>query len=72
MVNNPDLLKKRLNAKEKMDERGIVIKLSGLMFIAGFVVSGLGFRFHWFMLPSGLTAAAAIVFLFCYILYAEV
>lgn len=72
MVKNPDLLKKRLNAKEKMDEQGIVIKLSGLMFIAGFVVSGLGFRFHWFMLPSGLTAAAAIVFLFCYILYAEV
>lgn len=72
MAKNPDLLKKRLNAKEKLSEQGTVIKLSGLMFVAGFVVAGLGFRFHWFMLPTSLTVAASIVFLVSYGFYAEV
>ena len=72
MVKNPDLLKSRLSAKEKLAEQELVIKLSGLMFIAGFVVAGLGFRFHWFMLPAGFTAAASAVFLVAYALYAEV
>ncbi|MCQ2595654.1 MAG: hypothetical protein MJ196_10375 [Treponemataceae bacterium] len=44
MFKNPELLEKRLNAKEKQNDQGIVIKLSGLMFLAGFIVSGLGFR----------------------------
>ena len=72
MVKNPELLKKRLNAKEKLDEQGLVIKLSGLMFVVGFVVAGLGYRFHWFMLPTSLSAAASVVFLVSYTLYAEV
>ena len=72
MVKNPDLLKSRLSAKEKLAEQELVIKLSGLMFIAGFVVAGLGFRFHWFMLPAGFTAAASVVFLVAYALYAEI
>lgn len=72
MAKNPDLLKKRLNAKEKLSEQGTVIKLSGLMFVAGFVAAGLGFRFHWFMLPTSLTVAASIVFLVSYGFYAEV
>ena len=72
MVKNPDLLKKRLNAKEELDEQGIVIKLSGLMFIAGFVVAGLGYRYHWFVLPISFTFAAAVVFIVSYALYAEV
>ena len=45
MIKNPELLKKRLNAKEKEEKQGLVVKLSGLMFIAGFVLSGLGYRF---------------------------
>ena len=72
MFKNPALLKSRLNAKEKQRDQGIVIKLSGLMFLAGFIVAGLNFRFGWFMLPRGVVIGASVVFLAAYILYAEV
>ena len=72
MRKNPELLKKRLNAKEKMREQGLIIKLSGLMFIVGFVVSGLDYRFGWTKLPLGFSIGAAVVFLFAYLLYADV
>ena len=72
MVKNPELLKSRLDAKEKQREQSLVVKLSGLMFIAGFILAGLNFRFGWYSLPMGVTLAAAIVFLAAYILYAEV
>lgn len=69
---NPDLLKTRLNAKEKEKEQSLVVKLSGLMFLAGFIVAGLDFRFRWFVLPEGIVIGSAVVFLVSYILYAEV
>ena len=72
MFKNPDLLKSRLNAKEKRQEQNLVVKLSGLMFVAGFVVAGLGFRFNLYTLPKGVSIGAAVVFLVAYILYAEV
>lgn len=72
MAKNPELLRKRLNAKEKLQEQGLVIKLSGLMFLAGFIVAGLGYRFGWYMLPRGVNIGGAIVFLVSYALYAEV
>lgn len=72
MFVNPELLGKRLNAKEKQKEQNIVVKLSGLMFILGFVVAGLDFRFNWFTLPLGISIGAAVVFIIAYILYAEV
>lgn len=72
MLKNPELLKKRLNAKEEQMEQNIVIKLSGLMFAAGFVFAGLGFRFDWYMLPRGVQTVGAAIFLAAYILYAEV
>ena len=72
MFKNPNLLKSRLNAKEKQQEQNIVIKASGLMFLSGFTIAGLGFRFHWYALPMGVVAGAAVVFLVAYILYAEV
>ena len=72
MIKNPDLLKKRLVAKEESKEQDLVVKLSGLMFIAGFVVAGLGFRFGWYMLPKTVSVVFAVVFLSAYILYAEV
>lgn len=72
MIKNPELLKKRLNAKEKQKEQGIVVKLSGLMFIAGFIIAGLGIRFNWYTLPKGISVGGAAVFLVAYILYAEV
>lgn len=72
MFKNPDLLKSRLNAKEKRQEQGLVVKLSGLMFVVGFIVAGLGFRFGLYTLPKGVSHGAAVVFLVAYILYAEV
>lgn len=72
MRKNPDLLKRRLNAKETQPEQNVVIKLSGLMFLAGFVIAGLGVRFHWYTLPNSVCVIAAAVFLIAYIFYAEV
>ena len=72
MSKNPELLKKRLDAKEKQTEQGLVVKLSGLMFIAGFVVAGLNYRFDWFVLPWGASIGGAVVFLVAYALYGEV
>lgn len=72
MFKNPNLLKSRLNAKEKQKEQRTVVGLSGLMFLAGFIVAGLGFRFDWYVLPKGFSIAATVVFLVAYILYAEV
>ena len=72
MFKNPDLLKKRLNAKEKEAEQSLVIKLSGLMFVLGFVIAGLNFRLQWIILPKWVSLAAAVVFLLSYLLYAEV
>ena len=72
MVKNPALLQSRLDAKEKQKEQSLVVKLSGLMFLAGFVVAGLGVRFGWYTLPAGVSIGAAVVFLLAYVLYAEV
>ncbi len=72
MSKSPELLKKRLNAKEKEAEQSLVIKLSGLMFILGFVIAGLDFRFQWIVLPGWVSKAAAVMFLLSYLLYAEV
>lgn len=72
MFKNPDLLKRRLNAKEKEGEQKTVIALSGLMFMAGFVIAGLNYRFGWIVLPNIVTIIASIVFVISYILYAEV
>ena len=69
---NPNLLRSRLDAKEKRKTQDTVVKLSGLMFIAGFVVAGLDFRFGWLILPAWVNWVAAVVFLIAYILYAEV
>ena len=72
MAKNPDLLKKRLQAKEKQSEQSMVVQLSGLMFIAGFVAAGLDFRFRWALLPDWVSYAAVAAFLLAYLLYAEV
>ena len=72
MFKNPELLKKRLNAKETEREQKQVIALSGLMFLAAFIVAGLNFRFGWLPLPRWGVWLAAAVFLLAYALYAEV
>lgn len=72
MIKNPELLRKRLSAKETQAEQSLVIKLSGLMFIAGFVLAGLTSRFGWLPLPQIVSCIATILFLLAYLLYAEV
>ena len=72
MRSSPELLRKRLNAKEKETEQKGVIVLSGMMFFAAFVLVGLNFRFRWIVLPAWVSWASAAVFLAAYALYAEV
>jgi protein-S-isoprenylcysteine O-methyltransferase Ste14 len=72
MIKNPELLRKRLNSKEKETEQKHVIISGGLMFICGFVIAGLDYRYQWLILPKWLVIAAAVLFLFAYLLYAEV
>ncbi len=72
MVRNPSLLQKRLKAKEIRQEQSVIIKLSGLMFVVGFVIAGLDYRFGWSSMPRAVTFAAAGVFLVAYLLYVEV
>ena len=72
MKKNPELLKKRLNAREKQAEQKDVIRYSGLMFLAAFILAGLNFRFRWIVLPGWISGAAAVIFLLAYGLYAEV
>ena len=72
MFRNPELLRKRLNAKEEQKEQKIVVALSAVMFLAAFVAAGLTFRFGWHMFSKGLVAAGCVVFLAAYLMYAEV
>lgn len=72
MFKNPDLLRKRLNAKEKEGEQKGVIAMSGLMFVGGFVIAGLDYRFGWFTLPKWIIVLSTVMFLLGYLLFAEV
>ena len=72
LVKAPELLEKRLDAKEKQAAQKGVIAVSGLMFIAGFVVAGLDCRFGWSEMPPAVTVVATVLFLTAYALYAEV
>ena len=72
MKKSPDLLRRRLNVKEEQAEQKEVILLSGLMFLAAFIVAGLNCRFRWLVLPAWVSFVAAVVFLIAYALYAEV
>ena len=72
MFVNPELLKSRLDAKEDRKEQSIVVKLSGLMFLCGFIVAGLGVRFEWYTLPMPVCVVGAVLFIIAYLLYSEV
>ena len=68
----PDLLRRRLNAKEEEEEQKLVLLLSGIMFLLAFILAGLNFRFGWFKLPTIAIIMASIIFLIAYAMYAEV
>ena len=72
LLKSPDFLRKRLDAKEKQATQKGVLALSGLMFIGGFVVAGLDFRFGWSAVPTAVSVIASVLFLLAYLLYAEV
>ena len=72
MIKNPELLKKRLNAKEKEAEQKQVILCSSLMFLVGFIIAGLNYRYNWIILPNIVLIISSILFICAYLLYAEV
>ncbi|MCR5566551.1 MAG: isoprenylcysteine carboxylmethyltransferase family protein [Clostridiales bacterium] len=72
ILKNPELLRKRLNAKEKQEEQKDVLKYSSLMFLTAFILAGLNFRFRWIVLPDWISWVAVAIFLISYGLYAEV
>ena len=72
LIKRPALLEQRLKSKETQREQNLVVKLSGLMFIVGFILAGLDFRFRWTLLPDWVSYLAAAIFLLAYLLYAEV
>ena len=72
MIKNPELLRKRLNAKEKESEQKQVILFSAVMFLLGFIIAGLNYRYKWIELPNSVTITSSILFVIAYILYAEV
>ncbi len=72
LFKSPEFLKKRLDAKEKQGTQKGVVALSGLMFLVGFVVAGLDFRFGWSTMPTWVTITASVLFLTAYAFYAEV
>ncbi len=72
MIKNPSLLKSRLDAKEKEQEQKDVVRLSGLMFLVGFIIAGLNYRFDLTHLPKYIIITSSIIFIISYIIYAEV
>lgn len=72
MIKNPDLLKKRLNARETEKDQKVVILCSFFMFVIGFIVAGLNYRYKWIELPFIVTIVSSILFIIAYILYGEV
>ncbi len=72
MIINPELLKKRLNAKEKEQDQKYVLFYSGVMFLAGFIVAGLNYRYKWIEIPNIVITVSSVLFLISYGLYAEV
>ena len=72
MHKNPDLLRKRLDAKEKESEQRTVVAMSGFLFLAAFIIAGLNWRFGWWLIPDWAVWVAAGMFLCSYVLYAEV
>lgn len=72
LLKSPDLLRKRLNAKEKESEQKAVVAISGCLFLMAFIVAGLNWRFQWLLLPTWVVYAASALFVASYFLYAEV
>lgn len=72
MIKSPELLRRRLDIKEKQSEQKAVVAISGLMFLAGFIVAGLNYRFDWLQMNNVFVVIGSIMFILAYVVYAEV
>lgn len=72
MIKNPELLRKRLDAKEEEKEQKLVLLLSSLMFLSGFIIAGLNYKYKWIIMPDIVVIISVVVFIISYILYGEV
>lgn len=72
LIKNPDLLKRRLDAKENEKEQKTVIITSGIMFLLGFIIAGLNYRYNWIILSNTAVIIASIIFIISYVLYGEI
>lgn len=72
MIKNPELLRKRLNAKEKENQQKQVIASGALMFLIGFIIAGLNYKYNWIVIPNAVIIVSSILFILSYILYVEV
>ena len=72
IIKSPELLRKRLNMKEKENTQKKIVLISAIMFILGFVLAGLNFKYNWIILPNYIIVIFSCIFVFAYILYAEV
>ena len=71
-IKDKELLRKRLQSKEKETEQKEVILISLLLFVGGFIIAGFDFKYGWSYLPKEVTIVSSIILLISYILYAEV
>lgn len=72
LILSPELLQRRLRSKEQRTKQSVVVCLSGLIFIVGFIVAGFDYRYGWSVMPMAVVVVASIVFLVAYALYVEV
>ena len=72
MIKSPELLRKRLNSREKENDQKCVLFFSGLIFLSSFIIAGLNYRYKWIEMPNKVVIIASILFIIAYILYAEV
>lgn len=72
MIKSPELLRKRLNVKENENEQQQVVLFSGLMFLIGFIIAGLNYRYGWIIIPNHIVSVSSVIFIIAYIMYAEV
>lgn len=72
MINNPELLQKRLNVKEEEQSQKVAVLLSGIIFVVAFIVAGLNFRFRWIVVQDWVVWFATCIFVTAYLMYVEV
>ncbi|MBQ2752928.1 MAG: isoprenylcysteine carboxylmethyltransferase family protein [Firmicutes bacterium] len=72
MIKSPELMRKRLESKEKQSQQNVIVKISAVMFVTGFIIAGLNFRFGWLVLPEAISVVGVVFYLVSYVIYAEV